>query len=147
MKIVVFLYNQTCPCHGSDCGCTMFHVRLRVCGAKVCVCACMYTHMCTCRRTTTAIQMCEDVYMLIIIVPPMKLGKWPEIIKELSLSLSLSVSLCPSLSPLVKGHFLMFVQCHGDSLPLSLLIALSFPPVSCPLPPQPRISNHPNPIL
>ena len=125
-----------------------------LCSMYVCVCVvlkCVCVHACT--RTCApagAPQLqykCEDVYMLISLVPPMKLGKWPEISKELSLSLSLSVSLCPSLSPLVKGHFLMFVQCHGDSLPLSPLIALSFPPVSCPLPPQPRISNHPNPIL
>ena len=34
---------------------------------------------------------CENVHILITIVNPMRLGRWPEIMKELSLSLSLTL--------------------------------------------------------
>lgn len=80
----------------------MFHVRLHVRGAKergcVFVCVRVCTRTCAPAGATQLRYKCEDVYLLISIVTPMILGKWPEIIQELSSSLS-HFSLSPSLSP------------------------------------------------
>ena len=109
MKTVVFFYNQT------SVG-LVRHARaveaivVVLCFMYVCVCVvlkrvCVHVCVCVCTRTcapagATQLQYkCEDVYMLISIVPPMRLGKCPEILKELSLSPSLSLFLSPSLSP------------------------------------------------